>query len=254
MRPVTTPAVLLCVHVLSTSAGSLEPRQDADGSYLRTVCYPTGSSTPRPPCVSIEQIDWQCAPNGTTPLALEAHKQCLCNGSFFGDYAGCQACLLVHGFRSERDNIRYLSVAAAASSAFCGVPTPSAAHKVIFSSLDVAATPVTTGATTSSDRFPSQTEVSLYFSATGSQGPGAITGSATAATSRPEPVGTTTQSTRRPAGTTTAGGAQAGITSGATGGGAATTTSSSSGLGAIPTAAVGGLAIGIAAGAFAAVF
>ncbi|KAG8427735.1 hypothetical protein J3459_006424 [Metarhizium acridum] len=49
---------------------------------------------------------------------------------------------------------------------------------------------VTTGDTVSSDKFPSKTDVSLYYTATGPQGPGAITGAAATATRVSHPSAT----------------------------------------------------------------
>lgn len=60
--------------------------------------------------------------------------------------------------------------------------TPTADFAVIFSNVADTAAPTATGATVLSDKFPSQSAVSLYYTAVGSQGPGAITGSGTAAT------------------------------------------------------------------------
>jgi hypothetical protein len=83
------------------------------------------------------------------------------------------------------------------------------------------------GATVMSDQFPSQTVVSLYFTPTGSQGVGFITGSATAATV---------------VSTTSSGGAGAKTTSGTTskasaasGGESSSQSSSTSSGGAAPT-------------------
>jgi hypothetical protein len=99
-------------------------------------------------------------------------------------------------------------------------------------------------ATDTSDLYPSQTAVSLYFSAEGPQGPGQITGSATLATKTPGTgsgggIGTGTATGGSGGGLTTANG-------GGESGGTSTSTSSSK-AGAAPTGVwMGGL--GLAAG------
>lgn len=106
----------------------------------------------------------------------------MCNGSFFADWPYCLQCLFIHGLRSERDVAYYKSVITEASTSLCGVPTPTAEFASIFSSVQVAIAYPTTGNTVSSDQAPGETAVSLYFTATAYQGPGQITGPATAAT------------------------------------------------------------------------
>ncbi|EHA50941.1 hypothetical protein MGG_12858 [Pyricularia oryzae 70-15] len=252
MRQYATPVALLGWYAVTVSAGALNPRQSGNNQ----VCKPEGLSNPVPPCVSVENIEWQCTPNGTEPLAFEAHKQCMCGGSFFSDWMGCESCLQAAGERSDRDIARYASVISAASSSLCGSGTLTKSYKEIFSSVDGTVPPVTTGATRSSDRLSGSTQVSNYFTATGTQGPGPISGSATAATSRPAETETrgTTSSSRT---TATTGGSSSspspGSQSNTANGNEPATTSSSTGLGAAPTAAMGGMALGLAAGALAAV-
>jgi hypothetical protein len=106
----------------------------------------------------------------------------MCNGSFFTEWPYCLQCLYVHGLRSQRDTAFYNSVIASASGQLCGQPTPTADFQNIFSKIQATLAQPTTGSTVSSDQFPSQTAVSLYYTASGPIGPGAITGSATAAT------------------------------------------------------------------------
>ncbi|KAI6376528.1 hypothetical protein MCOR25_002740 [Pyricularia grisea] len=256
MRQHATPVALLGWCALAVSAGDLNSRQSGD-NYVDLVCFPEGLSNPEPPCISIANIDYKCTPNGTEPLALEAHKQCMCGGSYFSDWAGCEACLRAAGARSERDNARYASVMASVSSALCGSGTASKSYQELFSSIDEAVPPVTTGATASSDRLSSSTQVSNYFTLSGSQGAGTITGSATAATNVPMQTQSrsSTASSSRTTGTTGGSGSSPapGSQSNTANGNEPATTSSSSGLGAAPTAAVGGMALGLAAGALAAV-
>ena len=106
----------------------------------------------------------------------------MCRGSFFAEWPYCLRCLYMHGLRSERDVEYYGSVLATASSALCGTPTPTAQFAADFSGARTAVPYPPTGATASSDAAVGQTAVSLYFTATGPQGPGQITGAAAAAT------------------------------------------------------------------------
>jgi hypothetical protein len=99
-------------------------------------------------------------------------------------------------------------------------------------------------ATDTSDLYPSQTAVSLYFTATGPQGPGQITGSATLATKTPG-----SGSAGGGTGTATGGSGGGGQTTanGGRGSGGTGTSTSSSKAGAAPTGVwMGGL--GLAAG------
>ncbi|KAJ0162189.1 hypothetical protein CTA2_4962 [Colletotrichum tanaceti] len=212
------------------------------------VCKPkTGSGGQLPPCVQIENIEVACKPNGTDPIHFEAHAQCMCGGSFFAEKLGCERCLFVHGLRSERSLAYYSGVLSSASNALC-TGTPTADFATIFSIIDVAATPATTGATAPSDQALSNTAISLYYTASGFQGPGSITGEAASAT------GTSTSTTAKPAttanGSTTGGGAfTRASTTAATSDmatGDAASTSPASGNGAMPTYAAGGLMMGAA--------
>lgn len=86
----------------------------------------------------------------------------------------------MHGGRSEQEVDTFNSILTSASQQLC-TGTPTASFAAIFSSLTDAGIQGT-GATAMSDQAPSNTAISLYFTASGSQGVGAITGSATAAT------------------------------------------------------------------------
>ncbi|TLS29012.1 hypothetical protein PpBr36_01632 [Pyricularia pennisetigena] len=173
-------------------------------TYLDTVCRPpilhTGDVVA--PCISIETTEALCYPNGTTPLHLDAHAQCLCRGSFFAEWTACRACLSLHGLLDDADHSFYRAVAASASSVLCGfltapaaAPAPTTIFKAIFSSIAAtlpgrpasgrAESPAATagaGQLGSNDKAPYQTEVGLYYTASGPQGPGPITGLAMAAT------------------------------------------------------------------------
>ncbi|KAK0728542.1 hypothetical protein B0T26DRAFT_748739 [Lasiosphaeria miniovina] len=154
--------------------------------YEDEVCDPMtlrGSDTV-PPCLEIRAIETICTPNGTSPLALKAHQECMCEGSFFDEWPFCLQCLYLHGLRTQREVAFYESVLSAASTTLCHVPTPADVFASVFSSAKAAAPSPTTGDTVSSDQAVGQTAVSLYFTAPSghSQGPGRITGEAAAAT------------------------------------------------------------------------
>ncbi|KAK0719557.1 hypothetical protein B0H67DRAFT_486440 [Lasiosphaeris hirsuta] len=152
--------------------------------YEDQVCHPVTehASDTVPPCLEIVTIETMCTPNGTTPLDLKAHQDCMCRGSFFDEWPFCLQCLFLHGLRSQRDVAYYKSVLATASRALCSAPAPTAEFAGIFGSAQAAVPYPTTGATVSSDAAPSSTAVSLYFTATRGQGPGQITGDAASAT------------------------------------------------------------------------
>jgi hypothetical protein len=150
---------------------------NANLDYLTSVCSPNITNpNPIPPCISVNTIESLCTPNGTTPLAYQAHAQCICNApsTFFQDWLGCRRCLVTHGGLSEREFNGFRGVLAAASSSLCsGTPTTD------FAAIFASATPTggaAQGATTYSDQYPSSSAVSLYYTPSGVQGPGAITG------------------------------------------------------------------------------
>ncbi|KXX76495.1 hypothetical protein MMYC01_208087 [Madurella mycetomatis] len=164
-------------------------------SYEETVCHPATphGSTTIPPCVDIKRIETICTPNGTTPLALKAHQACMCTGSFFPSFPFCLACLRLHGLRSQRDLAYSAAVVATASGALCDVPTPTAEFGLLFASALGRVPYPTTGDSALIDAGGGQTAVSLYFTPSGSQGPGRITGDALQATATQlftAPVGT----------------------------------------------------------------
>ncbi|KAF3005568.1 hypothetical protein E8E14_008685 [Neopestalotiopsis sp. 37M] len=163
--------------------------QDDNSDYLNSVCSPDAPeggfpSGDIPPCIDIVNIEDACQPNGTSSLALEAHAQCMCGGSYFAEWLGCRQCLFDHGGMSERNLTYYQSVIAGASSLLCdGAATPTAAFQTLFGSAAAAVPIPTTGGTALSDIASGDSAVSVYYTATGSQqGPGAITGSAAEAT------------------------------------------------------------------------
>ncbi|KAI9167577.1 hypothetical protein HJFPF1_03708 [Paramyrothecium foliicola] len=186
------------------SAKQLVARQN-DTDETAAVCSPEyDGEGPVPPCIQVTVIENLCEPNGTDAIDYEAHAQCMCNGSYFSDWRGCENCLLVHGFRSERDNAFWERIMTSASDALC-TGTPTAIFRSLFASAETnsAVAFPTTGSTQSSDQFPDETAVSLYYTPTGSQGPGRITGAATSATA--EATETPTESSSNTTTTTGAG-------------------------------------------------
>lgn len=163
-------------------AHSLSLRQinNAEEAYLSSVCAPP--SVADAPCQVINNIESACQPNGTSTLAYLAHQECMCDGGFFSNWSGCLNCLYVHGGRSKAQSIVYSKLLTSASNSLC-TGTPTVKFADIFASLtnSLPNAPSTAGIG-STDSFPGMTEVSLYYTASGSQGPGAITGSAAQAT------------------------------------------------------------------------
>ncbi|KAK2597465.1 hypothetical protein QQS21_005935 [Conoideocrella luteorostrata] len=187
--------------MLPVTASRMAPRADTAGgdSNVAKVCYPEVKSGGLvPPCVSISNIEEACQPNGTKPVDFEAHSQCMCTGSYFMDWRGCQNCLFVHGYRSARDHVYWEQVISVASNSLCHA-SPTADFQSIFASVQAntkEAPPVTTGETKTSDEFPSKSDVSLYYTATVPQGPGVITGDAATATHVARPAATNSTSSK----------------------------------------------------------
>ncbi|KAI0144208.1 hypothetical protein F4776DRAFT_653500 [Hypoxylon sp. NC0597] len=155
---------------------------NAETNYIASVCTPPKApdqSEPAP-CIDARYIRVACEPNGTSPPALDAHAQCMCHGSYFASYMGCVSCLLFHGAISQR-NFTYTSrVLSSASDMLCtGAPT--AAFATLLSEVQTGVPQPTTGDAVLSDRKSGDAAVSLYYTTSGPQGPGVITGSATAA-------------------------------------------------------------------------
>lgn len=172
----------LATVVAASEHPLLAARQtDNTEEYIQEVCFPNTTS-PVPPCQAILNIESACLPNGTSTLAYEAHQQCMCNGGYFPNWRGCLNCQYVHGTRSEAVAEAFDNILSSASQQFC-TGTPTAVFADYFSALSDSSPQTATGAaTTTSDQFPSQSAVSLYYTASGNQGPGAITGSAAQAT------------------------------------------------------------------------
>ncbi|KAI5198605.1 hypothetical protein E4T39_06713 [Aureobasidium subglaciale] len=171
----------LATVVAASDLPLLTRQTDNTEEYIQEVCFPNTTS-PIPPCQQIINIESACQPNGTAPLDYSAHQQCMCNGGYFPNWSGCLNCEYVHGTRSEAVAQANEAIISSASSAFC-TGTPTAVFASYFSSISDESPQTATGAaTTLSDQYPSQSAVSLYYTASGNQGVGAITGSAAQAT------------------------------------------------------------------------
>lgn len=160
---------------LSPNPRVIFPREAA----ALSICNP-GIPAPgvrRPPCTYIEYLETMCWPRGSSPLHYDEHAQCMCNGSFFPEWVGCQECLFIHGLRSERETVFYANVLSEASESLCH-GTPSVPFRSLFADVEATAERVTTGATTSVDLYPGNSDVGLYYTRTGPRGMGTITGSA----------------------------------------------------------------------------
>jgi hypothetical protein len=141
----------------------------------QSVCAPREYVDTGPvilPCTSGARIDNACRPNGSQPIHFIASSQCLCSppSSFFADWSACARCRYVHGEISEYDMNSSIMRFSAASTMYC-TGTPDA---MFHSSWDKATVSSVTGAITSSDQFPGNMAISLYYTPTGPQGIGDI--------------------------------------------------------------------------------
>lgn len=188
MRYFITSAALVAIasasHLVDSSPNAwhevILARQTSEESYINSICSPNNTD-PVPPCQEIVNIEEQCQPNGTSPIDYLASAECMCGGSFFSDWNGCQECQYVHGARSEAVLNAFENIITTVSNILC-TGTPTASFAAIFSSVAATAPQTASGSTVLSDMFPSQSAVSLYYTASGSEGAGAITGSAADAT------------------------------------------------------------------------
>ncbi|KAL2110111.1 hypothetical protein VUR80DRAFT_1592 [Thermomyces stellatus] len=160
---------------LPPSLRGLFPRDDA----ALSVCNPgiPDFGVPRLPCSHIEYIEAMCWPKGPTPLHYDEHAQCMCNGSFFPEWLGCQRCLFIHGMRNERETAFYAAVLSDASERLC-TGTPTVPFRSLFAEVEATAKAVTTGATIETDLSPGNSDVGLYYTQTGPRGMGTVTGPA----------------------------------------------------------------------------
>ncbi|KAI0842527.1 hypothetical protein F5Y06DRAFT_129391 [Hypoxylon sp. FL0890] len=177
MKSQLLPAAQL---LLLSAHGALADDPNAENNYIVSVCEPLDASG-EVPCLDAVHMHIACEPNGTSPLALDAHAQCLCHGSYFSEYMGCVSCLLYHGLISQRNYTYTSQVLSSASDMLC-TGTPTAEFGTLLSEVQSSVPQPTTGDTARSDRRSGDAAVSLYYTASGTQGLGVITGSATAAT------------------------------------------------------------------------
>ncbi|KUI61776.1 hypothetical protein VP1G_08911 [Cytospora mali] len=258
MAPNLSTLLLLSLLTISTHA-SQEFYHFQKRDYATEVCNPNTTSTtdPLPPCIEIQNIESACTPNGTQQIDYVAHAECMCGGSYFSEWTGCQDCLYFHGQRTEREEAFYESVVSAASHSLCdfltssdaGAATPTTDFAAIFSAVEATMTQPTTGGTVSNDQAPGKTAVSLYYTFSGSQGPGAITGSAAEATATATTAASSVTSEASSGSSSSKGGSSksttsTGASSKATGTAAGSTTST--GGSAASTGVAGGVLLGLA--------
>ncbi|KFY07182.1 hypothetical protein V492_07378 [Pseudogymnoascus sp. VKM F-4246] len=180
----------LAVALLASLALSLtDLEQDL---YLGNLCYPNllddngrvpdnlvGIFSKSPfPCEQMMYLERACRANGTAEVDFLAEQQCLCGGNFFDASRGCLECTYAHGFfDAEYPLDKALSKLTSASSAECSA-TPVAMNYAerVPGTLKSATDDV---ATLTSDRFPSDTAISNYWTGATTPIAGQITGSAT---------------------------------------------------------------------------
>ncbi|KAI0891403.1 hypothetical protein F4806DRAFT_307039 [Annulohypoxylon nitens] len=218
-------------HVLAQDSSN-----DTD-TYISSVCSP--SDQPDAPCIAIQNIETACLPNGTSPLALSAHAQCLCHGSYFAEWLGCRNCLLVHGTLSPRNYTYFSSVLSLASQDLC-TGTPTAEFATLFTQAQASVPEPTAGGTELSDVSSGDAAVSLYYTASGPQGPGVITGSATEATRVASASSTAVSGAAETGGSTGAGATASTATSTSSSSIAAATGAAGGAKGVLIAAAMGG--------------
>lgn len=181
---------LLGLMALSTSALSSASENHhhhyhllLSSDYAAEVCSPNTTATtdddassPVPPCIQVVTIEAACTtPNSSTsPTEWLDHAECMCGGSYFEDWEGCQDCLSFHGLRTEREGAFYASVMSIASHSLCdfyagvsGAAQPTASFAALYNSVAATAAQPTTGATIGTDQAPGETAVSLYFTSSG---------------------------------------------------------------------------------------
>ncbi|KFY38842.1 hypothetical protein V494_04182 [Pseudogymnoascus sp. VKM F-4513 (FW-928)] len=181
-------SISLAVALLASLALSLTHLEQS--LYLGDLCYPNllddngrvpdnldGIYSKSPfPCEQMMYLEVVCHANGTAEIDFLAEQQCLCGGNFFDASRGCLECTYAHGFfDAEKPLDKALSKLASVSSAECSA-TPvmmSYAERVpgTYETDDVA--------TLTSDRFPSDTAISNYWTGATTPIAGQITGSAT---------------------------------------------------------------------------
>ncbi|KAL2202750.1 hypothetical protein CC79DRAFT_1325575 [Sarocladium strictum] len=160
--------ILLGAAGLAQLARSQSSSNNGDGDERIDECFP---DDPTAPCVAIANIESICMQRG---ISTEDHQRCMCDGSYFQDWAGCQQCLRVNGALGEVEVDYWSGVMSDASTALCDSDSePTTWLRDYFSEAAATGAPLTVdGSAISKATLVSETDVSLYFTATESQGPG----------------------------------------------------------------------------------
>jgi hypothetical protein len=160
--------------------------------YLTDFCYPNlrddDGHTPDNlvsifakspfPCEQVMYLERACFANGTAEVDLLAEQQCLCGGNYFEASRGCQECFYAHGFVDAGNSLdKALSKLTSASSAECSATSITMRYAELIPDTLVSADDDV--ATLASDRFPSDTAISNYWTGATTPIAGQITGSAT---------------------------------------------------------------------------
>ncbi|CAD0051364.1 unnamed protein product [Aureobasidium pullulans] len=182
----------------------LDSRQtDNTEEYIQEVCFPNTTS-PVPPLSGNPQYRIRLPPQRHFHPRLRSPSTMHVQRRLLPNWRGCLNCQYVHGTRSEAVAEAFDNILSSASQQFC-TGTPTAVFADYFSALSDSSPQTATGAaTTTSDQFPSQSAVSLYYTASGNQGPGAITGSAAQATATASAASASSGSLAASAATTSA--------------------------------------------------
>lgn len=152
---------LICMPLMSNSTRATELHLNATTVITSLALSPF-------PCEQQLYLASICQENATDEIDFLAEQECLCGGSFFEVSAGCNACLFSHGYTGETTEEASSSLSAL-SAAECNpippfqpfrnlLPSPNVTHDI-----QVEATE-----TLGDDKFPNKTDVSNYFTATGS--------------------------------------------------------------------------------------
>lgn len=130
------------------------------------------------PCEQQMYLERACFANGTAEIDFLAEQQCLCSGNYFEASHGCLECAYAHGyFDVENPLDKALSKLTSASSAECSATPVTMRYAELIPGTLISANDDV--ATLTSDRFPSDTAISNYWTGATTPIAGKITGSAT---------------------------------------------------------------------------
>ena len=169
----------ICLCIIATlipfAYSSLLLQQRDDG-YEKRVCHPSvAPGIPLPPCVSVDNQQYSCAPSSNTPSYLKAAQSCICNSSFFQEWVGCRNCLYYHGILNKDWYNAWKAQITSVSLVYC-YGTPTAYFPDVFKSMTYAMPSVNTAPTGYVDQASENTAISLYYTAPGGgQGSGPTT-------------------------------------------------------------------------------